>query len=105
MSDTDTNARYLRQNGVLYKECNGRYESYDPEQPPFQQWVVDMIPVEGADIQRPKCEHKGSTPHPAEYVCVWELLGGRQVKFMCKDHHKDIGSQPYWVSKLIGVNY
>jgi hypothetical protein len=97
--------RYVCENGVLYEECNGRYESYDPDQPLFTQWVVDMIPVDGAEIKRPRCEHKGSKPHDAHYVLVWENLSGRHVKFMCKDHYKDIGTQPYWVGKLVGVNY
>ena len=104
--DTNTQSgRLVRQNGVLYRECNGRYESYDPKQPVFTHWVVDMIPVEGAEIERPRCEHKGSVPHPATHVLVWELLSGRQVKFMCEEHSKNVGAQPYWVSKLIGVNY
>jgi len=108
--DTNTQSgRLVRQTGVLYRECNGRYEDFHPTGNPaipyFQQWVVDMIPVEGAEIERPRCEHKGSVPHPATHVLVWELLSGRQVKFMCEEHSKNVGAQPYWVSKLIGVNY
>ena len=67
--------------------------------------MVDMVPVDGAEIQRPKCEHKGAMPHAATHVLVWDLPSGRQTKFMCDEHSKDVGSQPHWVSKLIGVNY
>jgi hypothetical protein len=100
-----TNTRYVRENGVLYKECNGRYESYDAEHPLLTQWVVDMIPVEGAGIERTRCEHKGSLPHPATRIVVWELASGRQTKFMCEEHYQNIGSQPYWFGTLDGVNY
>jgi hypothetical protein len=109
--DTNTRSgRLVRKNGILYRECNGRYEDSElptgnPHIPFFKVWVVDMVPVEEAEIQRPRCEHKGSVPHPATHVLVWELLSGRHVKFMCEDHYKDIGTQPYWVGKLVGVNY
>jgi hypothetical protein len=111
MSTTlDTNTRYVRENGILYKECNAREENAHPTGNPaipyFKQGVVDMIPVEGANIQYPCCEHLDSEPHTAQYSCVWEQRGGgRHVKFMCEDHCENIGSQPYWVSKLIGLNY
>ena len=73
MDTTHSNTRsgrLVRQNGVLYLECNGRYEDSDlptgnPQHPFFKVWAVDMVPVEAAEIQRPRCEHKGSLPHDA----------------------------------------
>jgi hypothetical protein len=113
MDTTHSNTRsgrLVRQNGVLYRECNGRYENSDlptgnPRIPFFKVRVVDMVPVECAEIQRPRCEHKGSEPHAATHICVWELPSGLKVKFLCEAHYKDIGTQPYWVAKLVGVNY
>jgi hypothetical protein len=54
--------------------------------------------------ERPHCEHKGSLPHPATHVLVWDLSSGRVTKFMCERHSKDAGPRPYIVAKLIGVN-
>jgi len=106
--DTNTrSSRLVRKNGILYRECNGRYEDSDmptgnPHIPFFKVWVVDMVPVEEAEIQRPRCEHKGSVPHPATCVLVWELLSGRVAMYFCDEHSRDASPQPYFVSKLVG---
>jgi hypothetical protein len=54
--------------------------------------------------ERPRCEHKGSLPHPATHVLVWDLSSGRQTKFMCDRHSKDASPQPYFVAELISYN-
>jgi hypothetical protein len=108
MSTTiNTNTEKLvRRNGILYKEGNGRSEKTDSGD-----WVyrTDLAPIEGAEIVLPFCEHKGSEKHRADYCCVWEPVSGfslpRLVKFMCKKHCKDIGTNPYWICKIRGVNY
>jgi len=108
--DTNTRSgRLVRKNGILYRECNGRYEDSDmptgnPHIPFFKVWVVDMVPVEEAEIQRPRCEHKGSVPHPATCVLVWELLSGRVAKYFCDEHSRDASLQPYFLSKLVGYH-
>jgi hypothetical protein len=53
-------------------------------------------------MERPRCEKKGSLPHPATFVLVWELLSGRVAKFYCEEHSKDASLQPYHICKLIG---
>ena len=53
-------------------------------------------------MTRPRCESKGTLPHPATCVLVWELLSGRVTKFFCDDHSEDVSPQPYFVSKLMG---
>jgi hypothetical protein len=53
-------------------------------------------------MEKPRCERKGSLPHPATCVLVWELLSGRVAKFYCDEHSKDVSPQPYYISKLIG---
>jgi hypothetical protein len=49
----------------------------------------------------PRCERKGTVPHPATCVLVWELLTGRVAKFFCDEHSRDASPQPYFVSKLV----
>jgi hypothetical protein len=53
-------------------------------------------------MKPPRCERKGTVPHPATLVLVWELLSGRVTKFFCDEHSKDASPQPYFVSKLVG---
>ena len=53
-------------------------------------------------MEKPRCERKGTLPHPATCVLVWELLSGRVAKFYCEEHSKDASPQPYHISKLIG---
>jgi hypothetical protein len=53
-------------------------------------------------MEKPRCERKGSLPHAATCVLVWELLSGRVAKFYCDEHSKDVSPQPYYISKLIG---
>ena len=53
-------------------------------------------------MERPRCERKGTLPHPATCVLVWNLLSGRVAKFYCDEHSKDASPQAYFVSKLIG---
>jgi len=55
-------------------------------------------------MKPPRCERKGTVPHPATCVLVWELLSGRVAKFYCDEHSKDASPQPYFVSKLIGYH-
>ena len=53
-------------------------------------------------MEKPRCERKGTLPHPATCVLVWELLSGRVAKLYCDEHSKDASQQPYYISKLIG---
>lgn len=55
-------------------------------------------------MKPPRCERKGTLPHPATCVLVWELLSGRIAKFFCDEHSQDASPQPYFVSKLIGYH-
>ena len=55
-------------------------------------------------MKPPRCERKGTVPHAATHVLVWELLSGRVTKFFCDEHSKDASPQPYFVSKLIGYS-
>jgi len=52
----------------------------------------------------PRCERKGTLPHPATRVLVWELLSGRVAKYFCDEHSRDASPQPYFVSKLVGYH-
>ena len=53
-------------------------------------------------MKPPRCERKGTLPHPATNTLTWDLLSGRVTKFFCDDHSEDVSPQPYRVSKLIG---
>jgi hypothetical protein len=53
-------------------------------------------------MEKQRCEKKGSLPHPATCVLVWELLSGRVAKFYCAEHSEDASPQPYYISTLIG---
>jgi hypothetical protein len=53
-------------------------------------------------MEKRRCEKKGSLPHAATCVLVWELLSGRVAKFYCEEHSKDASPQPYHICKLIG---
>ena len=108
MSTTiDTNTEKLvRRNGILYKEGNGRSEKTDSGD-----WVyrTDLVPIEGAEIFVFPSAAQGKQKHRAEYCCVSEPVSGfssqRVVKFMCEQHCKNIGTMPYWICKISGVNY
>ena len=54
-------------------------------------------------MNRPNCEHKGSTPHKATHVCAWELSSGRTWRFSCEQHKEQFGKKPYFAAKLEGV--
>ena len=51
-------------------------------------------------MKPPRCERKGTVPHPATHVLVWELLSGRVTKFFCDEHSKDASPQPYSIARL-----
>lgn len=53
-------------------------------------------------MKRPRCERKGTLPHPATNALTWDLLSGRVTKFFCDEHSKDASPQPHYISKLIG---
>jgi len=53
-------------------------------------------------MKRPRCERKGTLPHPATKTLTWELQSGRVTKFFCDDHSEDVSPQPYYISKLLG---
>jgi hypothetical protein len=55
-------------------------------------------------MKRPRCERKGTLPHPATNALTWELPSGRVTKFFCDDHSENVSPQPYFVSKLIGYH-
>jgi hypothetical protein len=52
-------------------------------------------------MKRPRCEKKGTVPHPATYGFTWDLLSGRVTKFFCGEHSKDVSRQPDHISELI----
>jgi hypothetical protein len=52
-------------------------------------------------MKRPRCERKGTVPHPATYGLTWDLLSGRVTKFFCADHAKTARPQPDHISELI----
>jgi hypothetical protein len=51
-------------------------------------------------MERPRCERKGTLPHPATCVLVWELLWGRVAKFFCDEHSRDASPRPYRLANL-----
>ena len=53
-------------------------------------------------MKPPRCERKGTSPHAATCVLVWELLSGRIAKYFYDEHSKDASPQPYRIAKLIG---
>lgn len=53
-------------------------------------------------MKRPRCERKGTLPHPATTTLTWELQSGRVTKYFCDDHSEDVSPHPYRVSKLTG---
>jgi len=52
-------------------------------------------------MKKPRCEKKGTVPHPAAYGLTWDLLSGRVTKFFCGEHSKDVSRQPDHISELI----
>jgi len=52
-------------------------------------------------MERPRCERKGTLPHPATCVLVWELLSGRVAKFFCDEHSRDASPRPYRLAQLV----
>jgi hypothetical protein len=55
-------------------------------------------------MKPPRCERKGTFPHPATSALTWELQSGRLTKFFCDEHSRDASPQPYFVSKLVGYH-
>lgn len=57
-------------------------------------------------MTRPRCERKGTLPHPATCVLVWDLESGRQVRYSCDEHAADrFGSKhTCLVAKIVGYN-
>ena len=55
-------------------------------------------------MKPPRCERKGTLPHPATCVLVWELLSGRVAKYFCDEHSLDASPQPDRIAKLTGYN-
>lgn len=53
-------------------------------------------------MKRPRCQKKGTLPHPATITLTWELQSGRVTKFFCDEHSSDASPQPHYISKLIG---
>lgn len=53
-------------------------------------------------MTRPRCEKKGTLPHPATKTLTWELQSGRVTKFFCDDHFEEASPLPYLVSELVG---
>ena len=52
-------------------------------------------------MKPPRCERKGTLPHPATNALTWELQSGRLTKFFCDDHALDAQRRPYRLAKLI----
>lgn len=53
-------------------------------------------------MKRPRCQKKGTLPHPATKALTWELASGRVTKFFCGPHSVDASPLPYYISELIG---
>jgi hypothetical protein len=47
------------------------------------------VRLERNKMTHPKCERKGTQPHPATMVLVWDLASGRQVRYSCDEHAAD----------------
>jgi hypothetical protein len=54
-------------------------------------------------VQRPKCERKGTLPHPATVIVAWSLQSGRLWKYSCDEHAETFGGPNYIVAKLEGM--
>ena len=52
-------------------------------------------------MKPPRCERKGTLPHPATCVLVWDLPSGRLSKYFCDEHSRDASHQPYRIARLI----
>jgi hypothetical protein len=59
-----------------------------------------------AKLKRPVCQRKGTEPHPATHLLVWDAPNGPTVRFSCAEHAQDrFGSvHGCWVAKLEGFN-
>jgi hypothetical protein len=53
--------------------------------------------------QRPKCERKGTLPHPATIIVAWSLQSGRLWKYSCDEHSQTFGGPNYEVARLEGL--
>lgn len=47
-----------------------------------------------------RCEQKGTFPHPATHVLIWDLLSGRYTRFLCDEHCKNARPNPHHIAKL-----
>lgn len=54
-------------------------------------------------VQRPKCERKGTLPHPATMIVAWSLQSGRLWKFSCDEHVETFGGPSYVAARLEGL--
>ena len=52
-------------------------------------------------MKAPRCERKGTLPHPASNVLVWDLLSGRYTRCFCDEHAKDARPKPHYIAKLV----
>src|ERR1700674_4896743 len=54
-------------------------------------------------VQRPKCERKGTLPHPATMIVAWSLQSGRLWKYSCDEHAETFGGPSYVAARLEGL--
>ena len=74
--------------------------------PAMQRKRMCRVRLERNKMNLPKCERKGTQPHPATMLLVWDLASGRQVRYSCDEHAADrFGSKHTCiVARIVGYN-
>ena len=64
------------------------------------------VRLEGNKMTIPMCERKGTQPHRATMVLIWDLPSGRQMRYSCDEHAADrFGSKHACiVARIVGYN-
>lgn len=54
-------------------------------------------------MTRHRCDYKGALPHDADYMLVWFLPSGIQIKWSCAEHRLKFNSHHgYWITEVLG---
>jgi hypothetical protein len=54
-------------------------------------------------MEKPRCQYKGTPPHPATHMLVWFLHSGIQIKWSCAEHRLKFGSHHgHWITEVLG---
>lgn len=73
----------------------------------LMQWTgMRRVRLERNMVTNPRCERKGTQPHPATMVLIWDLASGRQMRYSCDEHAADrFGSKHACiVARIVGYN-